>query len=923
MEVEPEPGLVEDKVVPTTDCNNRSLTNEPACTQYSILETPKVECVVVNSNPGKTGIKNQIQHNIVPYSTNENRNINQPEIHRTHNVKLKYGTDHRRHRRCNTNEAVIIRTGELRNNVCIGYRHPDQQNKTSGDATKVRSIVEAAGLSVHSSGSFSTSSCLRQTAAVLSHPSPAHKVARDNTNAGKAGISSIQSTALINASITDATPNSFTQSKQLRASIATSKSTLNEKNRDAPVDVCVPVAKATWNNLPDSQIVPNSRWQPVNRHVSSVNVDSQLQNIRTSGSNSGSLAKTRLIPIQHISAGRRHRYRVREELYRYSAPSPESHNTQQGNVLTQRPIISASKASAAISSVHSGRAYDKENNYIEPKESQPLLKKHHSLDYDTLNIVPSGSRCQTVNMENLQNTGRRTRPPLPRGSSLSNAQSERGKFKTSRPKSAEFLLEDTENNISDFPFRTMCHVRSPSDGDKTVLLENNTNDMEEGHFNDNDDNVSSDKIPGFFRKMFTFSRRSRSRENKEINTKNRSRSLTSENSSKRSRSLTGSRSRSPSTRSRSPSNTSSMESSESYNNNTVQIVDNKLAAINSRRYLRMYNEIDENRNIDAPSPPIAVWSSDEDITSAPSTPRRKSHGSDHSSQRRVVFRKFSDNRDQRILKTISPELEEQISASLREPSKLKRDIAEITQGEPEALGVTRYRGSPRRHIPNQSLKKYGVNRHHSAENPVPVTVSAPTPTPAPAPVTTVPIQVGPRHPPRGPILQYTRMKNHTIDLSHVIINEPYEENCNRQAPSQQKYPNDDHRHNNIPYNANNQFHNLGSDSSLGCVPQSSTSTAPCFNYHSSPSRTNKDSHPTSEQSDYIARRGIITRTSWRRRSQLSPGDQDVPVTIGLVENISTDSGIQQDSYESSNESLKVRSIHKSNGKKLLYGILCT
>ena len=909
MEVETELGLVGDKAVPTTDCNKRYLTTKPASkpliTQYSILETPKVECVVVNTNPGKAERKNEPSHNIVPYSTNENRTINQPQSHLLNNAKLKYGTDHRRHRRCHTSEAVIIRTEERKNNVCIGYRHPDQHNKTSGDATKIRNIVEAARPSVHGNGSLSTSYRLQQAAAALSHPSPV-QVVRVDTNGGKAGISGIHSTALINSSITNATPSSFTQSKQPRASIPTSTSTLNEQNRDAPdtqcVDVCMPVAKATWNNLPDSQIVPSSRWLPVNHDVSSGNVDSQLQDIRTSESNSSSLAKSienRLIPIQHISAGRRHRYRVKEELYRrYSAPSTESHNSQESKVLAQKSTISASRATAVIPSTDTGGTYDKENNYIEPNELQPLLTKHHSLDYDTLNIVPTGTKCQTENMENLQNTWKRTRPPLPRGSSGPNTQIdakvERRKIQTGRPKSAEFLLEDTETNTSDIPYRNMGHVRSPSDGDKTLILalENNKNDIEKGEFGDKDDNISSEKNRGFLRWMFTFTRRSKSRENTEINTKNRSRSLTSENSSKRSRSLTGSRSRSPSNRSRSPSNTSSMESSESYNNNTVAVVDNRLAAINARRYLRMYNEIDENRNIEAPSPPIAVWSSDEDISSAPSTPRRISQGSDHSSPRRVVFRKFSDNRDPRILKTISPELEEQISASLREPSKLNRDIAEIAQGEPEALVVTRYRGSPRRHIPNQSLKKCGVNRHHSAETPLPVT---------PAPV-----HVCPRQPPRGPLLQYTRMKNHTIDLSHVVINEPDGDNCNNNTQSQRTYSIGDHKIDNVTYNP---FHNPISDRPLGCVPQSSTSTAPCFNYHSSPNRSNKDSHPTSEQSDYVSRKGIITRTGWGRRGQLSPGDQDVPITMGLVENISTDSGIQQDSYESSNESLKVRLIY--------------
>ena len=914
MEVETENGLERDKAVPVTHCNKTSLTNEPASnpiiTQCSILEKPRVECIVVQTNTGKPEIKNEIRHatsHSVPYSTNECHSVNQPELRVLNNVKLKYGTDHRRHRRCYVNEAVILRAGDQGNNVCIGYRHGDQQKKTSGDATKISGIVKAARPSVHSSGSYS-SSCLQQAAAALSHPSAVPEVVRVDANGGKAGISSIQSTGVINASITNTTPNSFAQSKHPRASIPTFKTYLNEQNLDAPdtrsVDVCSPVTKATWNHLPDFQIVPSSRWQPVNHDVSTGYVDSQLQDIRTSGSNKSGPAKPierRLIPIPHFKGGGRPRYRVKEELYRrYSAPSTESHNSQQG-----KPIISSSKEIIIIPTVKDGRTHDHENNNTESDESQPLLTKHHSLDYDTLNIVPTGSKCEGTIMETRQNTWKRKRPPLPRGNSLGNTQAEnrteRQKVQSGRPKSAEFLLEDTRNSVNDVHIREIGHVRSPSDGDKTLLLamENKHNDFERNQFDEKDNDTTSGKNTGFLRKMFTFTRRSRSRESKE----GRSQSLNSENSSKRSRSLTGSRSRSPSNRSRSPSNTSSMESCESYNNNVVPVMDNKFFAINSRRYIRMYNEIDENKNIEAPSPPIAVWSSDEDISSAPSTPRRKSQGSDHSSPRRVVFRKFSDNRDPRILKTISPELEGQISASLREPSKLKGEISETTQVDPEGLGVTRYRGSPRRFAPNQGLKKYVVNRHHSAETPIPET----------PPPTQQPLILGPRQPPRGPLLQHTRLKNYTIDLSNFVIRESDDDKSQGATPPYRKYSNSENRADHFTCNTNNPFYNLRADGSLGCVPQSSTSTAPGYNYQTFPHRSTQDSYsyPTSEQSDYITRRGIITRTSWGRRSQLSPGDQDAPVTVGLVENISTDSGIQQDSYESSNESLKVSYVNIS------------
>ena len=136
----------------------------------------------------------------------------------------------------------------------LAYRHGDQQKKTSRDATKISGIVKAARPSVHSNGSYS-SSYLQQAAAAFSHSSSVPEVVRVDTNGGKAGISSVQSTGLINASITNTTPNSFAQSKHPKASIPTFKTSSNEQNLDAPdtqsVDVCSPVTKATWNHLPE------------------------------------------------------------------------------------------------------------------------------------------------------------------------------------------------------------------------------------------------------------------------------------------------------------------------------------------------------------------------------------------------------------------------------------------------------------------------------------------------------------------------------------------------------------------------------------------------------------------------------------------------------------------------------------------------
>ncbi len=901
VEVETEPVFVQDKAIPKTDPNERSpasdQTTQPIIGQCSIPEKSTAELGIINPTAPvavhKSERKRGSRHERVrPY---KNQNVIHSGSLFVNNVKLKTEADQRRHQGNNINEAVIITTGDHKNNVCIGYRHVEPPSIWTGDTTTSRrSIVEAVLPSVHGNGSYSSTTGLQQAATTLSYPAAAKEAVRTDTQPGRSGISSIHHTALINASITNTTPNSFAQPKQTRALIATSKSILNERSSDAPDtqsdDVCLPVAKATWNNLPDSQITQISRWQPVKRNASSGNVDSLPQDNRTSGSHYSSprkSAESRIVPVQRIIAGRRRIKHIDEEWQRrYSAPTTSVHDSHQPNVPSKRVSIETSRSICDSDNVRSNCVCDQENNIVKAKIFHPELAKCHSLDYDTLNMVPAGSKNQvTMDHANTNCVPRRARPPIPRGSSACEAQSEakidQRRGQTGRPKSAEFLLDDVVQ-------KTPRLVRSPSDGDKTLLLalENNNETSNENQDKDND--TPTEKNQGFLRKMFTFTRRSRSRENKEP-----AKPVKTDDSSQRSRSLTGSRSRSPSTRSRSPSNTSSIGSAESYNNNSsASSVDNRLSLMrNSRRYLSIHNEIDENRNIEAPSPPIAVWSSDEDISSAPSTPRRKSHAGERPGLQKVVFRKYSDYRDPRLLKTISPELEEQISASLREPPKIKRDASEIAQGEAEGLGVTRYRGSPRRCIPSQSLKRYAVSRHQGTE------------APPQAPLVSSHISV--RQPPRGPLLQYTRLKNHTFDQPQVKnLDNPLDKENNDREPSVLH-----RKHSSGEQKGDSTFvtttQNARMETSFGCVPQSSTSTAPCFSNLNTTDRSTCESHPAPEQSDYSPRKGIVTRTSWGRCSQLSPADKDTHPICGLVENVSTDSGIQQDSYESSNESIKV------------------
>ena len=585
---------------------------------------------------------------------------------------------------------------------------------------------------------------------------------------------------------------------------------------------------------------------------------------------------------------------------------------------------------------------------------------------------------------------RKSRPPLPRGQSMNmpvmwgqyNNQdsSQCDKYDPTqgyysrhrnRPKSAEFQLDHIHPMNLQVPIKRNVLLRSPSEGDKPLLstLERNmkildmSSDSQENLLSDDEGNVIK-KNPSFLQKMFRFSRRSRSRESTEGDKGKRSRSLTNERkNAKRSRSQTESRSRSPSNRSRTPSstpsNTWSLESAGSFNNNSAAVLDNKLSSegANNRKYLQLRcSQPDENKNVEgAPSPPIAVWSSDEDISSAPSTPQRQNlNNCDRQKrQRRTMFYRRVDKREShaqreaRIQKTISPELEEQISVTLREPAKPckpKPWSSETQTAESEGFGsgnpALSTGASPRRFTQGQAMRRYGSNRHHSADLLEEVTSSSPKPEPKP----------------RGPLRSYTRQRHHTIDLAQVMSNEADQEvsqdvllqgqRSRSPAPSQwSSSTTGKHPHvithkpyspqpyvTHSPYVISHRPYNPtfahSAHSPLGYIPQSSTSAASCLNYPSTPRRshdhgvqsqaepsnqlTSKRSHSTQsqgEQSDHVTyRRSHPTRGSWGHHSQLSPQDVDIATTITTVENVSTDSGIQQDSCQSSSESLKVKTI---------------
>ncbi len=923
--METESALEQDKAVALTDRDERSLTTEralrPSIT-HSIRENSRTGQVFINPhNTAEPSTQSVITANEqFSNKRNEIEHENRSGSSVINYVRSQYEVCRRRPRDCNTNEAVIVRTDGLRNNVCNGYGHKDDWDSATGDRTATCDNVEPAMPSVHQRSSYSRTSRLQQRAAVFSYPSPAKEGVRIDTNASKAGISSIQRSAPTNAFISKTAPNRLAQSKQRSASVATSEGNLNERKSDSPDtpsdDVCTPVAKATWNNLPDSQIVQNNSrwWQPVKRNVSSSNLDSELRDNRTSGSTYYYFSRTsqpggersRIIPIQHTSAGRRRlRCTFQEDLHRrYSAPTTTEQDSRNKNsrasVEFNATNIQASTTTPIqpVVTTQSCCVYDSENNIVTAKLFQPSLTKHYSLDYDTLNIAPPEGNTNpqmAATVDELNSAWRRKRPPLPRGSAAAEAQSEmkieRKRGLTGRPKSAEFLLENTVQE-SRVPSAKKGHVRSPSDGDKTMLLalENTlqADETDNGHQGTSKLTPQHDKSQGFLRKIFSFTKRSRSNDSGDGCNKG-------DSSSQRSRSLK-SRSRSPSNRSRTPSNTSSMESTESHNNNSVL---EKLSVMNARGYLRIHDETDENKNIEAPLPPIAVWSSDEDISSAPSTPRRKSHGCEGPNKQKVVLRKYSDNRDPKLLKTISPELEEQISASLRDPLKMKREVSEITHGDVEGLSVALYQGSPRRYIPSQGWRRYAVSRHHSAEaaDQVAPTTAAPAAPAAPA--------ISVKQPPRGPLLQHTRLKNHTVDLTSVVKELDKEvsicENPSLLRKVSSGNPPEDSRANSTRTISANPTR----ETPFGCILQSSTSTAPGYDYIDS--FHNLVSNATTEQTESVPRRGHITRTSWGRRS---PGGTDLPQTTvtnstGHVENISTDSGIQQDSYESSSESLKV------------------
>ena len=213
-------------------------------------------------------------------------------------------------------------------------------------------------------------------------------------------------------------------------------------------------------------------------------------------------------------------------------------------------------------------------------------------DYSPDLTMPSGNKVGDLDPSL---PWRRLRPPMTRGTSLPIATN----HKEVRPKSAEFHLELNPSSSRTKPpsGKVKGHVRSPSDGDKNFLsLVRNGGSVRDRMARDSPQRSPSPNSPSFLHRLGIFgSKRASSKEKENIKT------------------------------------SASMELPAEQNNNNNG-VDGRTASSSgdgrhrSRLRFRKYSAgavstiKDENQN-QPPSPPIAVFSSDEDISSVPNTPK--------------------------------------------------------------------------------------------------------------------------------------------------------------------------------------------------------------------------------------------------------------------------------------------------------------
>ena len=410
-------------------------------------------------------------------------------------------------------------------------------------------------------------------------------------------------------------------------------------------------------------------------------------------------------------------------------------------------------------------------------------------------IMPSGNKVGDLDPSA---PWRRLRPPMQRGTSLPIPMNKDG-----RPKSAEFHLDLNHGTSTKMkpPIgrQGLGHVRSPSDGDKHFLsLIRNGSTVRDKSPRDSPQRSPSPNSSSFLHRFGLWTlRRSSSREKDPIKS-SLSKEIPAEQNNNNNLKL------------KVTSNTNTTTAESERHRPRLRFRKYSTGAVTALR--------DQNQN-QPPSPPIAVFSSDEDISSVPNTPKHHlqvptattsttstSYSSSAPSStalrslspasiqsRNIPTRAASYWGDKRP-RPISPRLEQEISTLLTSPTEKVKPLptgpdhenanvkpagheerpAELTRPNLSRLQKQNRQEQSKRdqNVPVVRYRRYAERKHHSADMvdqappsqtgptrycPQSITSSADTAVPAAG-------SVGQR--------LYARQRHHTVELANIIIKTP-------------------------------------------------------------------------------------------------------------------------------------------------------
>lgn len=377
--------------------------------------------------------------------------------------------------------------------------------------------------------------------------------------------------------------------------------------------------------------------------------------------------------------------------------------------------------------------------------------------------MPQGHRVGVAEMEEVRKRRAAMRKgasfPLPRGmytldvtpNPRRSPELRPKSSKPIRPKSAEFFRD-----VHDLPCFTKTHSKSPSEGDQDIVKMIKAQLSPEKKKPEPELPAPSSPGTGILHKLFNFRKspsRDKSPANKSVKTELHFVPITNPNNSDQTLSPT-----------------------------SVLNVNELEQEIRVRRYHSLPRRSIE--EIRSPTPPIAIFSSDEDISSVPSTPK-------HVRSSRTSVSESSSKKSPPSSRPLTPEPEmskDQIEHVLLQPPKYKTccvvdfekqslcssNVAtdSLTERVSPRVGDVDRGGSqlPVKVKPKTRQKKYGAGpRHHSAD----VISYLPPPSPR-THAQGQPVYPKPRHKPdsKPTQLTYAKQRHHTIDLACIVITPP-------------------------------------------------------------------------------------------------------------------------------------------------------